>query len=71
MFTYPISSNSCKKSYQLYNFPSFRSSHWKYSARKGVLGNFAKFTGKYLWQILFLIKLQAAATVFGLSRVFS
>ena len=56
----PISSNFCKKispqCYRLYNFPSFRSSHWKCSVRKGVLGNFAKFTGKHLWQSLFFNK---------------
>ena len=37
----------------------FRISHRRYSVRKGVLRNFAKFTGKYLCQNLFLIKLQA------------
>ena len=51
MITYPISSNMCKKIplqyYQLYNFLSFRSSHWKCSVRKDVLRNFAKFTGKH------------------------
>ena len=52
MITYPISSNLCKKislqCYRLYNFPSFRSSHWRwlFFVRKGVLRNFAKFTGK-------------------------
>ena len=60
MITYPISSYFCKKislqSYQLYNFPSFRSSHWRCSVRKGVLRNFAKFTGKHLWQSLFFNK---------------
>ena len=60
MITYPISSNLCKKSslqcYRLYNFPSFRSSHWRCSVRKGVLRNFAKFTGKHLWQSLFFNK---------------
>ena len=35
-----------------------RSSHRKCSARKGVLRNFAKFTGKDLCQATFLIKLQ-------------
>ena len=35
-----------------------RSSHWRCSVRKGVLRNFAKFTGKNLCQSLFfLIKL--------------
>ena len=57
MITYPISSNFCEKislqCYQLYNFPSFRSSHWRSSVRTGALRNFAKFTGKQLWQSLF------------------
>ena len=55
--TYPISSNSCKTSslhcYPLYNFPSFRNSHWRCFVRKGVPRNFAKFTGKRLWQSFF------------------
>ena len=38
---------------------SQRSSHRKSSERKGVLRNFAKFTGKHLCQGLFLIKFQA------------
>ena len=37
-------------------FPSFRSSHWRCSVRKGVLRNFAKFTRKRLWQSLFFNK---------------
>ena len=57
MITYPISSNLCKTSslhcYPLYNFPSFRNSHWRCFVRKGVLRNFAKFTGKRLWQSFF------------------
>ena len=60
MITYPTSSNLCKKislqCYRLYNFPSFRGSHWRCSVRKGVLGNFAKFAGKHLWQSLFFNK---------------
>ena len=59
MITYPISSNLRKKislqCYRLYNFLSFRNSHWRYSVRKGVIRNFAKFTGKHLRQSLFLI----------------
>ena len=39
-----------------------RSSHRRCSVRKGVLRNFAKFTGKHLCQSLFLIKLQAQAS---------
>ena len=34
-----------------------KSSHWKCSVRKGVFGNFTKFTGKHLCQSLFVIKL--------------
>ena len=75
MITYSISSNFCKKNYlqcyRLYNFPYFTSSHWMCSVRKGVLRNFAKFTGKHRWQSLFLIKLQTEATASALSRVFS
>ena len=60
MITYPTSSNLCKKislqCYRLYNFPSFRGNHWRCSVRKGVLGNFAKFAGKHLWQSLFFNK---------------
>ena len=33
-----------------------RSSHWKCSVRKSVLGNFTKFTGKHLCQNLFFNK---------------
>ena len=75
MITYPISSILGNKiSLQCYlpcNFPSFRSSHWRCSIRKGALRNFAQSTGKHLWQSLFLINLQAEATASDLSRVFS
>ena len=57
MMTYPISSNLCTKislhCYWLHNFPSFSSNHGRCSVRKGALRNFAKFTGKHLWQSLF------------------
>ena len=33
-----------------------RSSHWRCSVKKGVLRNFAKFTGKHLCQSLFFKK---------------
>ena len=33
-----------------------RSSHWRFSVKKGVLRNFAKFTGKQLCQSLFFNK---------------
>ena len=60
MMTYPISGDLCKKNsqhwYWLHNFPSFSSSHWRCSVRKGVLRNSAKFTGKHLWQSLFFSK---------------
>ena len=36
-----------------------RSSHWRCSVKKGVLNNFANFTGKHLCSSLILIKLQA------------
>ena len=39
------------------NFKSpYKSSHWRFSVRKGVLRNFAKFTGKHLCQSLYLNK---------------
>ena len=61
--------------YRFYNFLFFRSSHWRFSVREGVLENFAIFTGKHLWQNFsgkdFLIKLQSEATASNLSRVFS
>ena len=44
-----------------------RSSHRRCSVRKVVLRNFAKFTGKSLCQIIFLIRLQA----WGLAQVLS
>ena len=60
MMTYPISSNLCTKislhCYWLHNFPSFSSNHGRCSVRKGALRNFAKFTGKHLWQSLFFNK---------------
>ena len=37
-----------------------RSSHRRWSMKKGVLENFAKFTEKHLCQISFLINLQAS-----------
>ena len=42
-------------------FTIFRSSRPEVFCKKGVLRNSAKFTGKYLCQRLFLIKLQASA----------
>ena len=39
-----------------------RSSHLKCSVKKGVPRNFAKFTGKHLCQIPFLIKMQVSGT---------
>ena len=70
----PFSSNLCKKislqCYRLYNFPSFRSSHWHCFIRKGALRNFVKFTGKHKWQSLFFNKLQAETTTSDHSCVF-
>ena len=50
-----------------------RSSHQRCSLRKGVLRNFAKFTGKHLCRSLFLIKLPACnfITEVTLAQVFS
>ena len=42
-----------------------RSSHRRCSVRKGVLKNFAKFTGKQLYQSLFLNKVAGLKPVFG------
>ena len=36
--------------------PTLRSSHQRSSVRKGILRNFAKFTGKQPWQSLFFNK---------------
>ena len=51
-------------------FPIYRSSHRRCSVRKGVLRNFAKFTGKHLCQSLFfnkvaVIKKEVLAQVFS------
>ena len=43
------------KHWQAYSFLC-RSSHQTCSIRKGILGNFAKFTRNHLWQSLFLEK---------------
>ena len=40
------------------------SSHQSCSIKKGVLRNFAKFTGKHLWQSLFFNKVAGAACNF-------
>ena len=53
----------------MFSHPYFRSSHRRCSVRKGVLRNFAKFTGKYLCQsfvsknTLFTEYLRATASV--------
>ena len=56
-------------------FPSFRSNNWRCSVRKGILGNFAKFTGKHLWQNLFFNKVAGWGNCFWffsclLSKIF-
>ena len=52
-----------------------RSSNQRCSVKQGVLGNFAKFTGKHLRQSLFFNKLVGAASNFikkeTLAQVFS
>ena len=56
-------------------FVLLRSSHWRCSVRKGVLRNFAKFTGKHLCQSLFLNKVAGSGCSFikkeTLSHMFS
>ena len=47
-----------------------RSSHRKCSVRKGVLWNFAKFTGKQLSRSLFLIKLHASQAKINEMNIF-
>ena len=47
---------------------SYRGSHPNCSSKKEVLKNFAKFTGKYLRWILFLMKLQARGLQFCWKR---
>ena len=41
----------------MYELYSNRSNHWRCSVGRGVVRNFAKFTGKHLCQILFFNKL--------------
>ena len=48
------------------HFVFFRSSHRRYSVRKSVLSNFAKFTRKHLCQsLIFNIKKETMAEVFS------
>ena len=44
--------------------PCFRSNYQGCSVKKGVLRNFAKFTGKHLCQSLFFDKVQVPATLY-------
>ena len=55
----------------LLQFSIFRSSHWRCSVRRGLLGNLTKFTEKTCGKVSFLIKFQAEATASDLSCVFS
>ena len=48
----------------LLQFSIFRSSHWRCSVRRGVLGNLTKFTGKNLWQSLFFNKVPGWSNCF-------
>ena len=56
--------NSVIKSFCWHGSISSRSSRPEVLCKIGVLRNFGKFTGKHLWQSLFLIKLQAAGLKF-------
>ena len=44
---------SCEDSGLRVKVVKYRSSYPEVFCKKGVLGNFAKFTGKHLWQSLF------------------
>ena len=51
----PFHFYTCNKEFSLEHwkcFPAFKSSHRRYSVRIGLLRNFAKFTGKHLYQSL-------------------
>ena len=48
----------------------WKSSHQRYSVRKGVLRNFAKFTGKHLCQSLFFNKVAGLRPEFLLKKRF-
>ena len=50
------------KSSNNHKFCQDRSSHRRCSVRKGVIRNFTKFTGKHLWQSLFLNKVANTAS---------
>ena len=52
----------------LHKRTSFRSSHKRCSVRKGVLRNFAKFTGKYLCQSLFFNQVSVLWSATSLKR---
>ena len=47
--------NYCDENH-IERIPIARSSHWKCSVKIGVLRNFAKFTGKHMYQSLFFNK---------------
>ena len=51
------------------DYSSFRSSHRRCSVKKGVLRNFAKFTGKHLCQRLFFDKVAGLRPETLLKRV--
>ena len=68
-----LSKQSCHEQGWLFSLISriCRSSHRRYSVKKGVLKDFANFTGKHLCRSLFLIKLQAFRPANLLKRYFN
>ena len=64
LHNYHLCKNISVQYCQLYNFPSFRRSHWRCSVRNSVLSNFTKFTGKQLWQSLFFNKVPGWSNCF-------
>ena len=61
VYSKPKPSNITSFNFYLLEQTNIRSSRPEMFCKKGVLKNFAKFTGKYLRWSLFLIKLQAVA----------
>ena len=59
-FRTAILQNICERMLLILSWSFYRSNHQRCSMRKGVLRNFAKFTGKHLCQSLFFCRLRPA-----------
>ena len=55
--------NGLRQFFVYWTLTSYRSSHRRCSVKKGVLRNFAKFTGKHLCQSLFFNKVAGGNTL--------